>query len=118
MIALTGVETLASFIVVQALMMMCFGLATSNFSAMAMENMGDIAGTAASLQGFVATLGAALIGAYVGQSYDGTTVPLYTGFTVMGFVALAIVLAAERGRLFRPAHDPAARRELLEQTQG
>ncbi|URW74516.1 multidrug effflux MFS transporter [Sphingomonas donggukensis] len=110
MISLSGAETLANFIVVQALMMACFGLATSNFSAMAMENMGDIAGTAASLQGFVATLGAALIGAYVGQSYDGTTVPLYVGFTTMGVLALVIVLVAERGRLFRPAHEPAARR--------
>lgn len=114
-VALTGQENLANFIIVQALMMMCFGLATSNFSSMAMENMGDIAGTAASIQGFVATLGAALIGASIGQAYDGTTVPLYTGFTLMGLIALAIVLAAERGRLFRPAHDPAARRESVEQ---
>jgi DHA1 family bicyclomycin/chloramphenicol resistance-like MFS transporter len=114
-IALLDVETLANFIVVQALMMMCFGLATSNFSAMAMEHMGDIAGTAASVQGFVATLGAALIGAFIGQNYDGTTVPLYIGFTTMGFLALAIVLAAERGRLFRPAYEPAARRTAAEQ---
>ena len=114
-ISLAGAETLTNFIVVQALMMMCFGLATSNFSAMAMENVGDIAGTAASIQGFVATLGAAIIGAYVGQQYDGTTIPLYIGFTAMGFAALAIVLLAERGRLFRPAHDPAIRRDGVEQ---
>ncbi|MES2337371.1 MAG: multidrug effflux MFS transporter [Pseudomonadota bacterium] len=113
-VALTGQENLANFIIVQALMMMCFGLATSNFSAMAMEHMGDIAGTAASIQGFVATLGAALIGAYIGQSYDGTTIPLYAGFTLMGVLALVIVLAAERGRLFRPAQDPAAGREPAE----
>ncbi|WP_326525450.1 multidrug effflux MFS transporter [Sphingomonas sp.] len=115
LLALTHAETLANFIIVQAIMMMCFGLATSNFSAMAMENMGDIAGTAASVQGFVATLGAAVIGAYIGQSYNGTTVPLYTGFTVMGVTALIIVLIAERGRLFAPAHDPAARRNDVEQ---
>lgn len=109
-VSLSGVETLANFIVVQALMMACFGLATSNFSAMAMENMGEIAGTAASLQGFTATLGAALIGAYIGQNYNGTTVPLYIGFTSMGLLALVVVLIAERGRLFRPAQDPAVRR--------
>ena len=40
-------------------MMGCFGLATANFSAMAMENMGEIAGTASSLQGFITTLRAA-----------------------------------------------------------
>ncbi len=114
-IALTGQENLANFIIVQALMMMCFGLATSNFSSMAMEHMGDIAGTAASVQGFVSTLGAALIGAYIGQAYDGTTVPLYTGFTIMGVSALVIVLIAERGRLFRSAHENAARRGHVEQ---
>jgi len=115
LISLAGAETLANFIVVQALMMMCFGLATSNFSAMAMETMGDIAGTAASIQGFVATLGAALIGAYIGQHYDGTTIPLYIGFTSLGIVALGIVLVAERGRLFVAAHERAARREAVEQ---
>lgn len=108
-IGLSGWETLANFIVVQALMMACFALATSNFSSMAMENMGDIAGTAASLQGFVATLGAALIGAYVGQQYNGTTVPLYIGFTTMGLLALVVVLVAEKGRLFRPTQESAAR---------
>lgn len=113
-VSLLGVETLASFIIIQALMMMCFGLATSNFSAMAMENMGDIAGTAASVQGFVSTLGAALLGAYIGQQYNGTTIPLYIGFTGLGVLALAIVLVAERGRLFHPAQEPADRRTPVE----
>ncbi len=100
--ALSGTDTLLSFVLVQAAMMACFGLAASNFSSMAMENMGDIAGTASSLQGFVMTLGGALIGAFVGQQFDGTTVPLYLGFTVMGCVAFTIVAVAERGRMFRP----------------
>lgn len=101
--ALSGTETLVSFVVVQAGMMACFGLATSNFSAMAMENMGEIAGTAASLQGFVATLGGAVGGAIIGQQFNGTTVPLYLGFLLSGLLALVFVLLAERGRLFRPA---------------
>ncbi len=102
-IALTGFETLVLFVVVQALMMGCFALAASNFSAMAMENMGDIAGTAASLQGFVSTLGGAVIGALIGQQFDGTTVPLYLGFTISGIAAFVIAATAERGRMFRPA---------------
>lgn len=101
--ALSGTETLVSFVVVQAAMMACFGLATSNFSAMAMENMGEIAGTAASVQGFVATLGGALGGALIGQQFDGTTVPLYLGFVGSGLIALVMVALAERGRMFRPA---------------
>lgn len=102
-VALSGQETLWSFAVLQALMMASFGLATSNFSAMAMERMGEIAGTASSLQGFVSTLGGALIGAQIGQAFDGTTIPLYTGFVAMGVLAFVAVAIAERGRLFRPS---------------
>lgn len=102
-VTLLGLETLWSFAVLQALMMGCFGLATSNFSAMAMERMGAIAGTASSIQGFVTTLGGALIGAYIGQLFDGTTVPLYAGFLLMGVAAFVIVAITERGRLFRPS---------------
>lgn len=101
-VTLAGLEALWSFVLLQALMMGCFGLATSNFSAMAMEKMGEIAGTASSLQGFTATLGGALIGAAIGQSFNGTTVPLYAGFVLMGVTAFVIVAIAERGRLFRP----------------
>ena len=82
-------------------MMACFGLATSNFSAMAMEKMGEIAGTASSLQGFITTLAGALIGAAIGQAFNGTTIPLYGGFVVLGLLAFAAVAFAERGRLFR-----------------
>jgi DHA1 family bicyclomycin/chloramphenicol resistance-like MFS transporter len=101
-VAAAGGESLVVFIVLQALLMACFGLATSNFSAMAMENMGAIAGRASSLQGFISTLGGALIGAAIGQAFDGSTVPLYTGFLVSGLIALVIVAIGERGRMFRP----------------
>jgi DHA1 family bicyclomycin/chloramphenicol resistance-like MFS transporter len=100
-VILLGGENLWVFIALQAPMMAAMGLANSNFSAMAMENMGEIAGTASSLQGFIATMGAAVLGALIGQSFDGTTVPLYLGFTVLGFIALAIVFVTERGKLFR-----------------
>ena len=96
-----GGEHLVVFAILQALMMACFGLAASNFSAMAMENMGHIAGTASSAQGFVSTLGGAVIGALIGQAFDGTTVPLYGGFLICGLIAMVIVFIGERGKLFR-----------------
>lgn len=101
-VAWTGLESVWIFAFLQALMMGCFGLVGANFSAMAMEKMGKIAGTASSLQGFVQTLGGALGGAAIGQAFNGTTVPLYIGFVVMGLTSLAIVAITERGRLFRP----------------
>ncbi|RYY23340.1 MAG: Bcr/CflA family efflux MFS transporter [Sphingomonadales bacterium] len=96
-----GYETMVSFVGLQALMMGCLGLATANFSAMAMERMGAIAGTASSLQGFVTTMGSAVIGALVGQAFDGTTVPLYIGFFSLGLLSIAIIAITERGRMFQ-----------------
>jgi DHA1 family bicyclomycin/chloramphenicol resistance-like MFS transporter len=100
LLALTGRETLVGFAVLQAVAMGCFGLSSSNFSAMAMEKMGHIAGTASSVQGFTSVTVGAAIGALIGQHFDGTTVPLNAGFLFAGVVSLAIVLVTERGRLF------------------
>ena len=41
------------------------------------------------------------LGWYVGQRFDGTVGPLALGFAACAAGALAIVLATERGRLFR-----------------
>jgi DHA1 family bicyclomycin/chloramphenicol resistance-like MFS transporter len=98
-----GLETLWLFVALQAVTMACFALAASNCSAMAMSNMGEIAGTASSLQGFVVTTGGAAIGGLIGMAFDGTTTPLHIGFLVAGLVALAMAAIVERGRLFRPA---------------
>jgi DHA1 family bicyclomycin/chloramphenicol resistance-like MFS transporter len=100
---LLGWESLVSFTLFQALTLGCFGLATSNFSAMAMENMGRIAGTASSVQGFVSVTAGAVVGAMIGQAFNGTAIPLVLGFLLAGLVALGLVAVTERGRLFRPA---------------
>jgi DHA1 family bicyclomycin/chloramphenicol resistance-like MFS transporter len=95
-------ETMTIFVVMQGLVMACFGLASANFGALAMQPLGHVAGTASSVQGTIGTIGGALLGLAVGQSFDGSTIPLVTGFLLAGATALVIVLAAERGRLFGP----------------
>ena len=95
-----GGDTLLRFAILQAVIMACFGLATSNFSAMAMENMGALAGTASSVQGFASITFGTLIGAGIGQAFDGTTAPMTLGFLLAGVGALGLVLVTERGRLF------------------
>lgn len=98
--AMTGYESLWVFSAIQGGLMFCFGLMVSNFNSLAMEPMGHIAGTAASVQGFITTTGGALLGFLVGQQFDGTTVPLGTGFTVYAVLAIGCILCAEKGRLF------------------
>lgn len=105
-VAISGHESIWTFAVLQTLTMFCFGLIAGNFGSMAMETMGKIAGTAASIQGFVSTIVGSLLGFAVGQQFNGTTIPMSVGFTVFGLVALGWVLFAERGRLFRAHHAP------------
>ena len=106
-VAVMGHENLVIYTVLQGATMFSFGLASGNFGAMAMEPMGHIAGVAASFQGLVSMVGAALIGFAIGQSFNGTVVPLEAGYLVCGLLALGVVLTAEHGRLFRPhAHTP------------
>ena len=100
--AAAGLETMISFVVLQAATMSCMGLMVSNFGTMAMESMASVAGIAASFQGFVSTAGGALVGALIGRQFNGSTAPLAMGAAVCGCIALLCVLIAERGRLFRP----------------
>ena len=99
-ISLFGPVPLPLFVLLFAAAMFQFGWIGSNFNAIAMEPLGHIAGTAASIQGFIQTLGGGLIGAAVGQAFDGTVTPLAAGFCGVGLMALVLVLIAERGKLF------------------
>ncbi len=101
-VELTGFQTLTNYLILQAMTMACFGLTGSNFSAMAMEPVGHIAGTASSVQGFISTVGGAIIGIIIGQSFDGTTLPVTIGFMTVATIALIIVLVTESGHLFVP----------------
>ncbi|PHY13617.1 MFS transporter [Caulobacter sp. B11] len=107
LIALSGHESLWVFVGMQAGMMFCFGLTMSNFGALAMEPLGHLAGTAASVQGFITTIGGALFGFWIGQLFDGTVVPLTLGFTGFGVAGLIAVLVTEKGRLFHAGSSAA-----------
>lgn len=104
-LAMSGVETLVLYIMMQSAMMMCFSLCAGNFGAMAMEHMGAVAGTASSVQGSFAAIFGAIGGALIATTFDGTTFPLYAGITVVGMAALAAVAWAEGGRLFVARHN-------------
>jgi MFS transporter, DHA1 family, multidrug resistance protein len=90
------------FMALAALMMFAFGLMFANFTALAMEPQGHIAGTASSLYGSITTLLGIGVGTVIGQDYDGTLLPFATGFFLCTLAALAVVLITEKGRLFKP----------------
>ncbi len=80
------------------------GLFGPNASALAMEPMGHIAGSAAAAYGFATTTIAGIFGALVGRLYDGATTPIIAGFVGLGLAAFLIVMITERGILFHPGH--------------
>ena len=86
-------------------MAVCFflyGLIMSNFNAIAMQPMGQTAGMAASFTGSYSTAAGALLGTLIAGRFDGTILPLYIGFAVLGFCALLSVFVVEgRAGMFR-----------------
>jgi len=96
----------AIFIVIFALTMFQFGWIGSNFNSLAMEPLGHVAGTASSVLGFMGTAGGTVIGAIIGQSFNGTSLPLVIGFFTLSVIGLIFVLIAEHGKLFQPHNKP------------
>jgi DHA1 family bicyclomycin/chloramphenicol resistance-like MFS transporter len=91
------------FAVFMPLMMLTFGtigMIGSNFNAIAMEPLGEIAGTASAALGFATTTLAGGLGYLISSQFDGTVLPLLTGFAGLGIVSLAVLFITEKGRLF------------------
>ena len=96
----TAGEKLIYFLPLFALTFGCFGMLGANFSAIAMEPQGKIAGTASALYGFSTTGVAIMFGYFVSSQFNGTVSPIVLGFVVLGILSLIIVLITERGKLF------------------
>ena len=108
--SLSGTVPLWAFTVLFALAMMQFSWIGSNFNSLAMEPLGHVAGTASSVQGFLQTVGGGILGAMIGQAFDGTVTPLAAGYFFAGIGALGMVLLAERGKLFQAQNEAPVRR--------
>ena len=72
------------------------GLTFSNLNALAMDPLGHIAGTGAAVVGALATLLSLVFGTAIGQSYNGTVLPLVAGFTIVSALALVAMRWAAR----------------------
>jgi len=92
-----GAPPFAHFIVFCTVVFYFFGILFGNMSAAALEHMGHIAGVAAATSGFIASLMSVILGAIVGQLFDGTVLPLIAGFAAMGCLGGLVMYWAERG---------------------
>ncbi len=105
----SGYESLASFMVLQAITMMAVSFTSSNFSSISMEPFSKGAGAASSFQACLTTAISSTLGGVVGHAFNGTPMPFALGLLGFGAAALMIVAWAERGRLFRRPHNDALR---------
>jgi DHA1 family bicyclomycin/chloramphenicol resistance-like MFS transporter len=104
-LALEG-ETLWVFIPLMTFSMCMMSFIGSNFQSIAIQPFARTAGAAASIMSFVRMVMGAVLGALIGQAYDGTPRPILASMVAAGLTALIFVLYSERGRLFRRLNYP------------
>ncbi|WP_375616593.1 multidrug effflux MFS transporter [Bartonella sp. AP58NXGY] len=86
------------------LMFACGGI-MANFNTLALESVGEIAGTASSISGFLQTSIGTGLSFFIAQQFNETTTPNSAGFFFLSLIAILLVLYAERGHLFRQYHS-------------
>ena len=91
------------------------GFTGANFSSIAMQPFGKTAGVASSFQNFARSGLSAMIGATIGLQFDGTVLPLATGFLVCGIGSLTLIFWAENGKLFRRVQTGVTTDDLMPQ---
>jgi DHA1 family bicyclomycin/chloramphenicol resistance-like MFS transporter len=73
----------------------CIGILFGNLNSIAMEPLGHVAGTAASVIGTTTTLLAVVLGYFIGQAYNGTLFPMAFGFVSLITVSVLLTVLTE-----------------------
>lgn len=94
-------ETLLQFVLLTSANMCLLITVFVNFTAIALQPFGALAGAAASVQTFFRLVLGAGLGALIGQAYDGTPLPLAYALVTVATLSVLLVLFSERGTLFR-----------------
>jgi len=79
-----------SFLIYASIAYFCLGILFGNMHSLAMEEVGHVAGAAASVIGSVSTLIAVSIGAFIGSFYNDSVTPIVIGFGVLMFPIIYI----------------------------
>ena len=71
------------------------GILFGNLNALAMETLGSMAGIGAGIAGSLSTFISLIAGTVIGQSYNGTVLPLTAGFLLLSVASLWMMHWAE-----------------------
>ena len=71
------------------------GILFGNINALAMQPLGHLAGTGAAVVGALSTLISMLLGTAIGQSYNGTVLPLVIGIAALTGIAILVARWAD-----------------------
>ncbi|GLQ05529.1 multidrug effflux MFS transporter [Sneathiella chinensis] len=91
-----GQPPLWSLMIYLLFLFFCLGILFGNVNAMAMEPMGHIAGIASAVVSSISTVQSVIIGTLIAQTYDGTILPLVSGFFGLGLVSLVVFYVTDR----------------------
>ena len=91
-----GIPPLWFFLAAMIALQFFFSNMMSNYNTMAIDPLGAVAGTAASLIGCYTTLVGTTVGAVIGQMFAGTVLPLVAGQFVVALATLGFVMWMER----------------------
>ncbi len=94
---LAGQFPLWIFMAYLMLTFFCVGVLFGNLNALAMEPLGHVAGIGAAVVGALSTFISFVLGTLIGQSYNGTILPLMIGLAVLSGLSLLVMRWAETG---------------------
>jgi DHA1 family bicyclomycin/chloramphenicol resistance-like MFS transporter len=86
------------FMIVMVPIFIASALLFANLSALALEPLGHIAGTASAVVMSASTLGSVPLGFLIARQIDNTLVPLFVGYAVLGVATMIAIFLADRAQ--------------------
>ena len=90
------------FIAMVAIFVVILVVLMSTTTSLAMQPLGDVAGTASAVFGAMQTVGGAVLGYFVAQAFNGAVVPIVGALLVFDLCILACLLVAETADCSQP----------------
>ena len=99
LLGILGMDNMPPLWLFMGYMMIIFpgiGFLFGNLNALAMEPLGHIAGVGAAMIGSLSSLISIPLGILIARAFNGTVLPLVTGFSLCGLAVLFSIIWAEK----------------------